>query len=83
MTQHIFSSAEIFLPDWEQVCPETWSVIACDQFTSSPEYWEQAGKLVGDAPSALNLILPELYLEQSGLQERIDKIHAINFMITS
>ena len=74
MTQHIFSSAEIFLPDWEQVCPETWSVIACDQFTSSPEYWEQAGKLVGDAPSALNLILPELYLEQSGLQERIDNL---------
>ena len=75
MTQHIFSSAEIFLPDWEKVCPEQWSVIACDQFTSSPEYWEKAERLAGDAPSALNLILPELYLEQPDLQERICKIH--------
>ena len=75
MTQHIFSSAEIFLPDWNQVCPETWSVIACDQFTSSPEYWKQAEMLAGNAPSALHLILPELYLEQPDLHDRICKIH--------
>ena len=75
MTQHIFSSAEIFLPDWNQVCPETWSVIACDQFTSSPEYWKQAEMLAGNAPSALHLILPELYLEQPNLHDRICKIH--------
>lgn len=35
-----------------------WAVVACDQFTSQPEYWQQAAGLVGDKPSTLNLILP-------------------------
>ena len=39
-----------------------WSVIACDQFTSQPEYWENVKKIVGNSPSTLNLILPEVYL---------------------
>ena len=36
-----------------------WAVVACDQFTSQPEYWEEADRIAGDAPSALRLILPE------------------------
>ncbi len=75
MRQSVFSSAEILLPDWEKVCQQSWSVIACDQFTSSPEYWEQTKTLVKDSPSTLRLILPELYLEQSGLEQKIAKIH--------
>ncbi len=75
MIQSIFSSAEILLPDWEKADQLTWSVIACDQFTSSPDYWEQAETLVKDSPSALRLILPELYLEQPGLEQRIEQIH--------
>ena len=43
-----------------------WAVIACDQFTSQPEYWEKVEEIVGDAPSTLNLIFPEVYLEQAG-----------------
>ena len=39
-----------------------WAVIACDQFTSQPEYWENVTHLVGDSPSTLHLILPEVYL---------------------
>lgn len=39
-----------------------WPVIACDQFTAQPEYWAKADAMVGDAPSALRLILPEAYL---------------------
>ncbi|MEN6409475.1 MAG: DUF1015 domain-containing protein [Anaerolineaceae bacterium] len=39
-----------------------WAVIACDQFTSQPEYWDQVKNLVGDSPSTFNLILPEVYL---------------------
>ena len=39
-----------------------WAVIACDQYTSEPEYWESCEKEVGDAPSTLNLVLPEVYL---------------------
>ena len=37
-----------------------WAVIACDQYTSEPEYWEACDKYVGDAPSALRVVLPEV-----------------------
>lgn len=39
-----------------------WAVIACDQYTSEPEYWEKADTFVGTSPSALRLIIPEAYL---------------------
>jgi hypothetical protein len=51
-----------------------WAVIACDQFTSQPEYWQNVEKLVGDAPSAYHLILPEVYLEKPGEERRIKSI---------
>jgi hypothetical protein len=51
-----------------------WAVIACDQFTSEPEYWEQVEKLVGDAPSTLHLTFPEVYLEKPGEDQRIQNI---------
>jgi hypothetical protein len=51
-----------------------WAVIACDQFTSQPEYWHKVEKAVGNAPSTLNLIFPEVYLEGSGADERIQHI---------
>lgn len=41
---------------------QKWAVIACDQFTSQPDYWEKVAALVGDAPSTFHLILPEVYL---------------------
>ncbi|MDE7209139.1 MAG: DUF1015 domain-containing protein [Clostridia bacterium] len=53
-----------------------WSVIACDQFTSQPDYWEQLDKFVGDAPSTLRLIFPEVYLEGTDKQDRIKSINA-------
>ena len=53
-----------------------WSVIACDQFTSEPHYWAKLAEFVGDSPSALNLILPEVYLEGEGKQERIEAINS-------
>ncbi|MDQ2690844.1 MAG: DUF1015 domain-containing protein [Chloroflexota bacterium] len=53
-----------------------WAVIACDQFTSQPEYWKDVESLVGDAPSTLNLTFPEVYLEQPGGDERIRSIQA-------
>jgi hypothetical protein len=43
-----------------------WSVIACDQYTSQPEYWQETEQIVGDAPSTLQLTLPEVYLESEG-----------------
>ncbi len=53
-----------------------WAVIACDQYTSQPEYWEKLAQSVGEAPSTLNLIFPEVYLEAPGADERIRHIRA-------
>ena len=52
-----------------------WSVVACDQFTSQPEYWKDVEDTVGNSPSTLNLILPEVYLEADDEQARVDAIH--------
>lgn len=54
---------------------QKWSVIACDQFTSQPDYWEKVKEMVGDAPSTLNLILPEVFL---GKPEETHIITCIN-----
>jgi hypothetical protein len=48
-----------------------WAVIACDQFTSEPEYWQKVSSMVGDAPSSLNLIYPEVYLGEKDPDARI------------
>ena len=53
---------------------QRWAVIACDQFTSQPEYWAQVENFVAGAPSTLNLTLPEVYLEKPGLEDRIQHI---------
>ncbi len=55
---------------------QKWAIIACDQYTSEPEYWERVRREVGDAPSTLNLVLPEIYLEQPRKDERIRSIQA-------
>lgn len=51
-----------------------WAVIAVDQFTSQPEYWEQVEKITSDAPSTFHITLPEIYLEKPGEAERIQSI---------
>jgi Protein of unknown function (DUF1015) len=53
-----------------------WAVIACDQFTSEPAYWQEVEKLIGKAPSTYNLILPEVFLEKPGEAARIQSIQA-------
>jgi len=53
-----------------------WAVIACDQFTSQPEYWHEVEKIVGEAPSTLNLTFPEVYLEEPDGEQRIQNIQA-------
>ena len=65
--------ANILLP--KNVDMTKWSVVACDQYTSEPEYWKKVEKEVGDSSSTLNLILPELYLEEDNVEERIKKIN--------
>jgi hypothetical protein len=52
---------QIFLPK-PGIDLQKWSVIACDQFTSEPEYWKRVEKMVGSLPSTYNLVLPEVFL---------------------
>lgn len=68
-----FSPADILLP---MDCGlSRWAVVACDQYTSQPDYWERVTAYVGDAPSALHLILPESKLEGERVKEDIATIH--------
>ena len=67
-----FRPAEILLPG-AGVPAETWACLACDQYTSQPEYWREVEQLVGDRPSTLRLMLPECDLGSS--EERIPAIH--------
>lgn len=53
---------------------EKWAVIACDQYTSEPEYWADCEKEVGQAPSTLNLVLPEVYLGTEKETAKLDSI---------
>jgi hypothetical protein len=50
---------------------QKWAVIACDQFTSQPEYWQQVAQFVGDSPSTLHLILPEVFLGKPEETQRV------------
>ena len=68
----VFLPADMMLPQVESI--EKWAVIACDQFTSQPEYWERVREKTGKEPSALELILPEAVLAEDN-QVRIEKIH--------
>ena len=56
---------------------QKWAVIACDQFTSEPGYWHEVEKIVGQAPSTLNLTFPEVYLDKPGEAERIRRIQSM------
>ena len=67
----IFTGADILLP--KNADFSKWAVIACDQFTSQPEYWEDVSREVGDAPSTLHMILPEVMLP--GTDDQIAGIH--------
>jgi hypothetical protein len=55
---------------------QKWAVIACDQFTSQPDYWEQVESIVGDSPSTYSLTFPEVFLGKQGEAERIRAIQA-------
>ena len=70
----IFKPADILIP--QNVDFTKWSVVACDQYTSEREYWEDVKNIVGDSPSTLNIIFPEVYLEDGDGDERIKKINS-------
>ena len=71
-SEYGLSVPEILFP--KNLDTKTWSVVACDQYTQDREYWAAAKKEAGDKPSTLNLIFPEVYLNDEGKAERIQKI---------
>ncbi len=54
-----------------------WAVVACDQYTSQPDYWARVKDTVADAPSTLHLVYPEVFLNESENEKeaRIKSIH--------
>lgn len=52
----------MLIPSGDKVDWQRWAVIACDQFTSEPEYWDRVEQFRKGAPSTLDLVLPECYL---------------------
>jgi len=65
---------EILLPN-EKVDLHKWSVVACDQYTSQPDYWAESKKTTANEPSSLNVIFPEVFLEDSDGDQRIKNIN--------
>lgn len=72
MNDNLFLPANILLPKGGF---EKWAVIACDQYTSEPGYWKNTEEFVGDAPSALNIVFPEVYLSRDN-SAKIAEINA-------
>lgn len=70
-----FKRGNILLPK-KNIDMTKWSVVACDQYTSEPEYWDEVKEIVGTNPSTLNLTLPEIFLEDENVEERIKKINS-------
>lgn len=68
-----FTSCDILLPDIKDM--SKWSVVACDQFTGEPEYWDKTKEIVGGDVSTLNLILPEVYLEDDDVDSKIAEVN--------
>ena len=66
--------ANILLPDFSVTDGKKWACVACDQYTSEPEYWERVDKAVEGEPSTLRMMLPEVWLSDS--EARVPVIHA-------
>lgn len=72
MDKKVILADNILLPNTDNM--SAWACIACDQFTSEPEYWQELESKVGEDKSTLKLTLPEIYLEDNP-EQRIAKIN--------
>ena len=54
---------------------QAWATVACDQYTSQPDYWNRVEAQAEGKPSTYHLMLPELYLEEADVDERIAVIN--------
>lgn len=71
----VFQRADIILPKFSKDSEKMkkWSVVACDQYTSEPEYWRAVSEFTADSETTLNLTVPEIYLADSDIEDRIKK----------
>ncbi len=72
----VFNSAAVLIPAFaaDPRRMERWAVIACDQFTSEPDYWAACRSFIGDEPSALGYFMPEAWLGTDAEREQAGKI---------
>lgn len=74
MKHPYFKPADILLP--KNVPTKNWCVVACDQYTSEPEYWQKAKEIAGNYPSTYHLVYPECYLESTDTEQYAAGINA-------
>ncbi len=65
---------EILLPDPKKISLNYWPMIACDQYTSNPQFWHEQRSIVGNKASTLDFFLPEAFLENENVEELINNI---------
>ena len=73
MDSAVFSPADQLIFNGSD--PTAFSVVACDQYTSEPEYWEDTARLAAGKPSALHLIFPEVYLKSPDFENRVSTVN--------
>ena len=68
-----FTRADILLPTFsgDKDSMKKWSVVACDQYTSEPDYWNAVTNITKGSDSTLSLTVPEIYLNDNDIDERI------------
>lgn len=74
MNKRIVVAPHILLPR-KGTDMSAYAVIACDQFTSQVEYWNDLKDMIGDKLSTFHMIYPEAYLESTDQNEYIQKIN--------
>lgn len=73
MKNNVFKKADILLYNQEDMT--NWSVVACDQYTSEPEYWDKVKEMTNGKPSTYHLVFPEIYLKDDNFDKRIENIN--------
>ena len=73
MNNHIFKQANILLPQIPDI--SAFSTVACDQYTSEPDYWNSVKSIVRDKPSALHLVFPEIFLKTADFDKTVNSIN--------
>lgn len=73
-----FQRANILLPKFagDSDKMKSWSVVACDQYTSEPEYWSRVNALTCGKESTLYVTVPEIYLNDADIEKRIQNTNA-------